>query len=377
MSSMDYLTTKLRLAIPTNALNLPIGGTTTLSDGTPVRRFMRYLLQVGQKYIRKGWDKALDVTEERAAHWLSMWQEMKADGKGVKITMDHRDYERAANIMGDQVDMVRQGDWLCSIHDVRGKENIRIAEANKDVSVEIYPSVPAGNGKVYKDAIAAITYTSIPVVHSQPIAASMADDVQILFLSNGDNSMMDSGLMCSIASLAGVKPEEVNEANAKQHVDNHIAECKSMKASLATATAELTASKAQVLKLSNAAPEVPSKRELSLIDKLATSKFDRLVETGAASKATADGFKALLVGTIEVPSAMMLSLHGGDEIESTVEKVCKLIAENKPVVGAEGTKGQHFALPRITPDADAAKEPAGYGWGKVDPRANTPAAKQA
>lgn len=351
---------KIRLAIPQNVLNLAIGETTILSDGTPVRRFMRYILQIGQRYVKKGWKGALNITEEYASHLLSEWKRMRADGVAVKITQDHEDRTKAASTMGDQVDFVRQGDWLCSIHDVRGAENIRTAEANKDMSAEIDPVINAGNGKQYHNAIAAITYTPIPVVYGQPIAASLANGIETLQLSMGDSTMDNGSLYCSIAKLAGVDPKMVSDDTAQRHIEDHMLMCKGLKASLAAAEAEVT-------KLSLAAPSAPDKKYLSLVGKLVDSELARLVDAGSLQKSCSDGWKEFIVGTLEKPSPVLLSLNADDDISAAISKVCKLIGENKPVKVGETTGAQRgLKLSRETPDGDPAptdNEPK--GWEKI------------
>lgn len=355
MGDLDH---KIRLAIQQNALNLAIGEAITLSDGTPVRRFIRYVLQVGQKYIKKGWKASLDITEEFAAHLLSVWGEMKADGVGVKITEDHKDRTKAASTMGDQVDFVRQGDWLCSIHDVRGAENIRIAEANKDMSVEIEPSIKAGNGKVYRNAIAAVTYTPVPVVFGQPIAASMTDETY--HLSTGDSKMDNSSLYCSIAKLAGVDPKMVGDDTAQRHIEDHMLMCKGLKASL-------DAAETKVLKLS-IAPAAPDKKYLSLISKLADSELGRLVDAGDLQKSCADEWKAFIVGTSEKPSPLLLSMGEDEEFDTMLSRVCKLITQSKPIKPGETSKSQPtgLKLSRDVPDSKPAPgDDTSKGWPSI------------
>lgn len=372
---MAEFSENIRLAVPTNQLNLAIGDTIQLSDGTPVRRFMRYVLQVGQKYIKKGWSASLNITEEFASHLLAQWREMKSDGVAVKITEDHKDRTKSGNVMGDQVDFIRQNDWLCSIHDVRGADNIKTAEANKDMSVEIEPTIKAGNGKVYHNAIAAVTYTPVPVVFGQPIAASVTEDQTVYHLSMGDSKMDNSGLYCSIAKLAGVDPKMVTDENAQRHVEDHSLMCRGLKASLAAA-------EANVMKLSMSVPAAPDKKYLSLVGKLVDSELGRLVDAGSLQKSCAGEWKDFIVGTAEKPSAILLSLNAEDDLDAAISKICKLIGQNKPVGTGEGTGGQArgLKLSRETPDGSPNPQQEGEkakGWEALYGDAAKPVAKTA
>jgi hypothetical protein len=344
-------TPSIRITCSAAGQQLAMGERTTLADGTPVRRFKRYALKIGETYVKRGWKQPLRVTEDRASHWLSQWQAMKTNGVPLKITKDHENRELADSTRGDIVDITREGEWIAIVHDVRGEKNIEMAEANKDGSVEIEPRIVDGKGNVYRDAIAAYSYTPIPIVNDQPIAASLADDTY--HLSTGDPEMQE--LLCSIASLVGVAPESITAENARKHIEDHAARCASLKLSLDDANQKLTDAQAQVLKLS-AKPET-DKRFLSMQAKLAASPLTRLVDKGVLSPASRDKFAALFVGDSEKAeySPLMLSLSAEDDgAAGLVEKVCAIIEGNAPVKPGEQTPAQH--LNRHVPDAEKAKE---------------------
>lgn len=315
-----------------------IGETRKLADGTPVRTFKRYVAKVGGTYYKKGWDEPLRITQDYASHLLSQWEGMKAVGHPVKITADHKSSDIAENIMGDALDMaIEQKDgepWLAVTQDVRGQKNIDVAEVNKDQSIEIYPEIRTGSGKVFKNAIKAITFTPIPVVGSQPIAASLADDDTVYTLST--ENPMDAILKDAIAKLAGVKADTVTEANAASLIDT----------ARATATAEIK-------KLSTAS-HGPDVKYLSMAARTCDGLWERAVERNLVDVQTRDGFKSLLIGVRNgkdfAPSPLMLSM--GDEPDASIdlsEKVIKLLENNKPVAtGAKLLSTQ----PRFVPDGD-------------------------
>lgn len=172
----------MALALRTPSPVIPVGASYRLRDGTPVRNFIRYIVQVGKQYKKppspgvRGWSEPLVVDERRARHWLSQWKVIRDAGVSVKITKNHADRNRAENIMGDVVDLYLLGDWIACLHTVRGQKNIDMAEANKDVSPEITPELRDSHGHVWKDVIAAVSYVGDPVVTHQPeeLAASLS-----------------------------------------------------------------------------------------------------------------------------------------------------------------------------------------------------------
>lgn len=337
--------TPIRLSIPSNDLNLAIGEEKVV-EGTPIRRFRRYVLQVGQVYKKKGWPKPLNVDESRASHFLSVAEAMLSNGRPIKATSDHSNFTEAKNCMGDAVKCGRDGEWMYFDMDIRGKENIKIAEQNKDCSVEIYPQITDGKGNTYRDAIAAITFTPIPVVTGQPIAASMADD----FYSLSTEKNMDSPLYLSIAKLGGVDVATLtDEAIAASVVEGFIAK-------LSHLQGEKSALEQKVLKLSQ--EDAPDTRYLSLEARNADNTIDNAVRTGIIDVNTANNAKALIsnkTGDSRQFTALALSLSEKDEaISSFAENLVKLLAGNKPVKTGEGSGVQ---LLRLVPDADEKPAP--------------------
>ncbi len=342
----------LRIAIPVTDLQLAAGETRTLNDGTLVRRIKRYAIQVGKKYVKKlkSGVQMIDATPARCAHWLSMWQACKKNGLPIKATQDHRNRAKAENVMGDVVDVAEENGWLALTMDIRGAENIAIAEANKDVSIEVDTSGVDGSGNLYRDFIAAVTFTPIPVVTNQPIAASMAEDDEPFKLSQ--ETKMNDKLLMSLCKLSGKKAEEINEDNAADCIETHLAMCS------ANAT-KMSQLEAQVTKLSTETP--PDTRYLSLAVRAAEGSFDRLTTSGKLTVACADGLKKLILGEKKadgrVFSTVALSMTEGEDLIDFAEEVVKLLESNNPITTGSTTPGQTIKLNREVPGATGAAEP--------------------
>ena len=336
------------IAIPTNALQLAIGETTKLADGTPVRRIKRFGIQAGQRYVKKlkdGTKQIIDATAERCNHWLAMGQELLRNGVSPRATFDHADWRLAKNVRGDVVDLAIEDGWLALTMDIRGEENIRIAEACKDVSIEGVPEFTDGKGRKYEDVLMAITFTGNPVVDSQPIAASLEDENRNFELSQ-ERDM--TKFQEALAKLSGKKAEEVTEANACELVDAHLALCN-------TTNTKLSQLEATVLKLSHE----PDPKYLSLATRAAEAPLDNLKASGVLDVATCEGLKKLVLGEKKAEggrnfSSITLSLgeEDGEAIINFTEKLAAILSANKPVKTGETTPGQELKLAREVPDGD-------------------------
>ena len=358
----------LTLSTPQNGLDLK-AGETRIVEGTPVKRIKRFLVKCGGSYQKdtkkEKWSFTAD--EARCAHWLSQWDEMAKDGIPIKATLDHKDPQIAANVMGDISQIGRDGDWLFAHMDIRGAENIRIAEANKDVSVEIF-DVRGGNGKTYADCIRAVTFTGCPVVSGQPIAASTAEspETEIMSLSL-EAKKMPNKLYSAIAKLADVHPDTIKDDDgAIAHIENHVGKCRGMRFSI---------------------EDPASGKLLSLVSRSAESSIDAAAAAGVLTPNAATALKQLIVGEKKtdgrVHSKLCLSMAADDaeEVLTLTESLLKIIRENKPVAVGEGTPGQApQLLSRVEPDGPAAaptktKTPRNAWVDVYGPKAGAPAAK--
>ena len=337
--------TDFRIAVPPEAFKL--AGAMVLQDGTPVRRFKRFGIQVGQRYVKKlkdGTMQLIDATVERCNHWVAMGQELLRNGVSPRATFNHADWRKAENVKGDLVEIGIEDGWLALTMDIRGEENIRVAEACKDVSIEGVPEFVDGKGRKYEDVLMAITFTGNPVVGSQPIAASLEDENRNFELSQ---EPIMSKFQEALAKLSGKKVDEITEANACELVDAHLALCN-------TNNTKLSQLESQVLKLSHE----PDARFLSLACRTAEGALSNLVTAGVLDVATCDGIKKLILGEKKAEggrkfSAIALSLGDGDEaIIGFAEALAALLSANKPIKTGETTKAQELKLAREVPDAD-------------------------
>lgn len=295
-------------------------GATKLIDGTPVKPMVRRIGEIGKKYGkvvatpggRKFKPDYLNLTPELADHWIETYASMKADGITGKVTKDHLPRDKSDSVIGDMEDVFEDGGWLCCLHLVRGADNIRLAEANKDVSLETQTElISPTSGKKFKNFIAAISYVPDPVVTGQPmdaIAASLSGELYTdISTSQKDNSM--DPLLCGIAKMCGLKDEEVNSDNALDHLRGHMDRMSKMKmeeeGKKASRSAELN-----VTYGSRAIDSIDKKR-------LSTNKIEKLKKI----LVSADG---------KAPSEIMASLSATyqDKALDIVESIVGVINED-------------------------------------------------
>lgn len=316
-----------------------------LNDGTPVRRMKRYAIMKGGVYYARtpsGSKERLEASTARVDNWMNSFEAMKRNGVSVKVTKNHENRMRAESVLGDVVDIkpetVNGQQWLAIEHDVMGADNIKIAQANKDVSIEIEPYMEDGKGNVYRDVISAVSYVPNPVVSGQPLAASLQtpDAVPTFYLSTESADMKD--LYDAIGALVG--KSDVSESNAVAYVKQHAADCQSLKMSLEEAKK----------------PKTPDTRFLSLAARSAEGVFDSAVSAGKLTPVACDSLKAMLIGTKQgdkrefSPLALSLTATNDEGVIDLAEKLVKIIAENKPVASGEHTPAQKILMSRETPD---------------------------
>ncbi len=219
-------------AITSSGSSTAASGLRHLTDGTPVKTLVRMIGTIGKKYAKKIKNEIqanyLDLDREQANHWLETWASMKSDGMSVKITKNHANPDLAESCFGDALDIFENDGRLFCLHEVRGEENIKLAEANREVSLHTRPEVvsPKG-GKTYKDAIVAVSYVGRPLVTHQPsdaqaILAGLDEFVETT-ASIGESDMK---LLSGIAKMCGMNETEINEDNALEHLGKYIEKMK-------------------------------------------------------------------------------------------------------------------------------------------------------
>jgi hypothetical protein len=180
---------------------------------------------------------------------------------------------------------------------------------------------------------------------AEPIAASA--DETIILSTDLQEVPMSKELLAAIATAAGVKPEDVTEANALDmvgKVQGRIATLESDKSNL---TKQLSAD----------APAAPSKTELSLSARLLESQVESAFGKHLSPAGLAEA-KALIVGNRDKAeySTFMLSQDSPEDAVSLVEKLGAILAKNPPVTTGGKTTQQTVALGRETPDDPGDKD---------------------
>jgi len=332
----------------------------TLADGTPVAEFRHDAIQIGQTYTRKGWATPLVVTEDRASHWLTTFDAMQKNGVAMVVTKDHHEKKTADVVMGDMIGLERHGEWLQTVHQVRGQKNIEIAEACRRVSIEIEPKVTDGKGKEYQDCIYATAYVPRPVVSGQRIAAGLEDPADNEYHLSLEKPMaFDTAKHFeAIERLRKLPKGSVTEENATDHILDHCARYMGLETEAAAAKEKLTMALAEVDTLKKTAPRqaTADKKFLSLAARVGEERLDR---SPKLSQATKDALKSELIGDRKEGkfSALMLSMEDPEGIADTVDRVVKIIESNNPVATGEATAKQLGleVVPAKANDADPVK----------------------
>ena len=330
----------------------------TLPDGTRVRQFVRPSIKIGETYIKPGKDGfTLHVTPERAQGWLSNFAAMKAKGRAVKATRDHR--HDVDGVLGDVVDMrIRPDGWLETVHEIRGDSAIKTAEANKDVSIEIKQDFKESDGTIYPgESIPFVTYTASPVVTG--IAASTDENQNTFFLSRSMDMAFDKAKHFeAIERLRKLPKGSVTEENATDHVLDHCTRYMALETENADMVKKLALADEKAKSLANPATTAPDKKYLSLAARLGEERIQRAVETGIITTATGEALKGKFIGDRTKgefsPIMLSMSAEDGDSV-GLLDEVLTIIEKNKPVASGEATASQTLRLSREEPDAEPAK----------------------
>jgi hypothetical protein len=291
---------------------------------------------------QKGW--TLDVTPERMDQWVATFYAMKNAGVKVPVTLDHSDSAR--DVVGEVVDMRRDGDSLIAIHEITKTEGKELATVPAvEISIEIEDPYLGTDGKNYGEAITASSMVQRPVVSGQKPFKKAAS----LRLSLKEKTMAeetkdekkDGGPLTAVEALTRLGTKlglSYGEGSSVEDMlEAVVAKVNEMKAAVETeeeATEKMAMSRALV----ETASEIVDLKLSSLVEKCSI--------TPAVSKK---------LGTlIKNQGAKMLSRHANDGKTAMYEEILGILAENKPV--SLGPEVKH-ELSRKTPDAKAPVEP--------------------
>jgi hypothetical protein len=162
-----------RVAFSIHRCALAPVGERRVENGVPVQTFKAYMLRTGRfEHPVDGWE--WDVDSATLVRLKDSTARMMIAGNPVEVTVDHgqsaRDtmgYARDLSIEGGTLPDGTPVEWLVGLHDIRGEENIRVAEANRFVSIETDRFTDSA-GQDYGEVIVASSIVRKPVVTHQP-----------------------------------------------------------------------------------------------------------------------------------------------------------------------------------------------------------------
>lgn len=171
------------LLLSNGGLSQALDEATVGPDGVPVQHFKKQMLCVGTyTHPLDGW--TWEVTEEGLKKLVEDTNRLLSLGNPVEATVDHGQSARdTLGYVGGKLTIEDGVDadgnptkWACGVHEIRGADNIKVAEANKCVSVEV-DEFKDSAGNYFPEVILASSIVRKPVVRGQSgfvkIAASL------------------------------------------------------------------------------------------------------------------------------------------------------------------------------------------------------------
>ena len=323
----------------------------TDEHGLPRRRFRKDLIRVGDWYAG---DTKHAVTPERLQGWASKFSAMKAKGVDVPAPEEHtnKPSDRRGTVLGMWV----EGDTLIGEIELVGEDAIAMAAKGTKVSIYAPPSVQAGDGTKWTDAIEHVALTDYPVVNGQsnfiPIAASKGGtiDVPVLRMAQESSHMDWKTVAAKIAfDVSGLDdttgPAKVEEALAVL-TNAH----KTATAQVGTLTASLKTASDQVVQLSKGKlPEVDPDI-VQARGEVVETKLSTLVTAGKITPNVAKELTALF--TTGAAAGLCLSQKAASAAGFAgpiADAVVRILDGNQPKDLKTATGPQGTALSRTTP----------------------------
>lgn len=335
----------------------PAGGESRDANGQPRRRYVKDLIRVGDWH--KAGDSPVKIDRDRLDHWVDTFNRMKAAGVKVPLPVGHTN--DAEKNRGDTIEMYRDGDTLYGVVDLIGEDAIPLA-SRSEVSIFAAPSVLAGDGTSFSDAIAHIAIVTDPVVNKQsnfvPIAASRGGtvNVPVVRMAQESPTMID---WKTIAAPLGLDIATLTDATAGEAITAKITALTAASKTAAETAAALTAAREQVktLELARGKPIDIDPSDLEdEADRMGVQIAD-LATAGNITPAVRDGLSVLLCGKAGARPAISLSRKAAVAAGFTLplaREVVRILKDNDPVKLGEQTKAQlakATALSRSTPGA--------------------------
>jgi len=342
--------------------HLPIargGRVTLLNSDVTIQRFKKDMISVGV-YTHPIWEWTMDVTEERLYRWAAAFEAMQTNGVDVEVPVDHN--FGAESNLGYVVEMFVAPNadgipTLYGIHEIRGEDNIKVIEANKNVSVAIEKDFVDGKGNHYGEAIVHSSVVQQPVVPGQDefekIAASAKgpqQNVPVLTLSiekKGKN--MNEEMLAKLKEVLGAG-DDLTEENALSRITERIETLNTAKSDV---DKELLNIKAELEKLKAGGDKenkVASVIDPNLAEQMgvtAEQQLSLLVDGGNISPATQKALSEILIGKKTTRNLSMLSVGDGGK-DSIFSQVIEALKLNKAIEMKERTGIQTFG--RVIPD---------------------------
>ena len=341
---------------------LPVGSLQTNEDDKPTRRFRKDAVKVGTySHPNDGWTETFD--RSRMDRWCSTFAQMRENGVDVELFADHgKPDERADKVRGYIEDMYRQGDDLMVVVEATGEDGIKLAEACKNVSVEIDDFKDA-KGNSYEDAIVAIVACEKPVITGQRpferIAASCRDNnkpkkIPILTLASDTPGGPDmSPVLEALGKLFGA--DDLTDDNAVERIE-------AFGTSHTEQTDEVKTLKDQLADLQTKAGKgkMPEVDEDVLEDtaEAREAELDQLVTAGKITPAVRTKIAAALIGETGKRISLSLSTRVAKHLGFATPLAKQIIAalkENDPAALMklrEKTGPQRLSLVRDDDDKD-------------------------
>lgn len=303
-------------------------------NGYPVKYAWKEMLPLGQYTDASG--QKFTVTSERVGRLIANYR--RAYAKGFKPFLpDHHRADSGSHNFGYVVD-VRRGEngSFEGLHQLIGEDAHRAAARNR-TSVMILKDVTDADGEKYDELLYHNALIPNPRLtklkdFEPALAASsgLTGDAVVLTLAapekQGDSDME---LLNQLRQLFGAA--DLTEEQAMEKVT-------ALSQSHESIAAELKTAKANVLTLS-AEPLKPSPQVVKLIAKNARMAKNAALKAGGIDAHVATELEKLLIGSGD-NYALSLSQEVPGSEDGLAESIFTILAENKPVVLGESSRGQ-------------------------------------
>ena len=296
------------------------------------------------RFVHSRTKQVVDVSPERMAHWLSAFDEMKANGVDVEFVVDHS--PKADDVIGYADGLEIANGVLYATGTIRGDRGRALIDVCRNVSLRVEPFVD-GNGRDYGEAITHISVCQQPVVPGQSdfvklsrVDSGVADGdpgreelLPVFAEPEREARGADMEFMLSLQEVLGA--DEMDEDGALEQVRSLVTERKAGEKRLAEAEASMTALQEQVAELSTRVlPVLDEDLKAEAVEGVG-DRLEQLVAGAKLTPACRDKLRPLLV-----EPAFMLSRKLGGGTTNLARQILAVLSENEPVALVEQTGAQ-------------------------------------